>query len=220
MRPRLLIFASGTKTGGGSGFQKLVEASRDGRLEANIVGVISNHEFGGVRERAKKLGVQFSHMTSFGEEDYREIVRYFRPDFIALSGWLKLTKGLDPRKTMNIHPGPLPKFGGKGMHGHHVHAAVHAAYLCQQITHTEVCMHFVTSEYDQGPVFFRATIPILLEDTPETIAMAVNAVEHKWQASITNMVVTGSIRLETDGAPNATMLFREERVTTTTIVHA
>jgi folate-dependent phosphoribosylglycinamide formyltransferase PurN len=58
-RPRLLIFASGTDTDGGSGFENLVAASRDGRLTADIVGVVSNHEHGGVSKRAKRLGIPF-----------------------------------------------------------------------------------------------------------------------------------------------------------------
>ena len=58
-RPKLFIFASGTATGGGSGFEKLVTASRNGVLDADIVGVVSNHEHGGVRERAERLGVPF-----------------------------------------------------------------------------------------------------------------------------------------------------------------
>ena len=55
---------------------------------------------------------------------YRSLVRYFAADYVMLSGWLKLAAGLDPARTINIHPGPLPRFGGPKLYGHFVHNAV------------------------------------------------------------------------------------------------
>lgn len=192
--PRLVIFASGSATGGGSGFEKLVEASRSDILRAKIVAVISNHGNGGVRERADRLSVPFVYFAAPWTADrYREIMRNLTPDFIALSGWLKLVSGLDPRITFNIHPGPLPDFGGSGMYGHHVHEAVLQAYRAGKITHSAVSMHFVTEEYDRGPVFFRLPVEILPTDTPDDIATRVNKAEHEWQARITDHVVSGRI---------------------------
>jgi len=192
--PRLVIFASGSATGGGSGFEKLVEASRRDVLRAKIVAVISNHGNGGVRERADRLGVPFVHFAAPWTADrYRELIRELAPDFIALSGWLKLAAGLDPRITFNIHPGPLPDFGGPGMYGHHVHEAIMQAYRAGKITHSAVSMHFVTEEYDRGPVFFRLPVEILPTDTPDDIGARVNKAEHEWQARITDHVVNGRI---------------------------
>lgn len=192
-KPKLIIFSSGTKTGGGSGFENLVNASRDGRLDADIIGVVSQHENGGVRERADRLRVPFIYFTEpFSAERYQGIVQ--GSDFVALSGWLKLVEGLDPRTTFNIHPGPLPRFGGKGMYGHHVHEAVMEAYKRGEVTDSEVTMHFVTPRYDEGPVFLAAKVPILPDDTAESLGKRVLAKEHELQPIYTDHVIHGRIR--------------------------
>ena len=193
-KQRLLIFASGTATGGGSGFENLVRKAWDGVLNAHIAGVVSHHKYGGVRMRADLLGVPFVHFEApWSADRYRGIARAMKADFFALSGWLKQVAGLPPERTMNIHPGPLPAFGGNGMYGHHVHEAVIAAFARDEVTHTEICMHFVTEEYDRGPIFFRLKIPLRNDDTAETLAARVNALEHTWQPVITDMVVNRKI---------------------------
>ena len=190
----LIIFSSGTSEGGGSGFENLVNKAREGILSANIVAVVSNHENGGVRQRADKLNISFIHFPKpWDAEKYQEIIRNDKADFIALSGWLKLVKGLDPKATFNIHPGPLPSFGGAGMYGHHVHEAVIEAFKRGEVTHSAVTMHFVTDEYDRGPIFFQKFVKIEEDDNAETLAKRVNEVEHKYQPIITNMVVNGEI---------------------------
>lgn len=189
-KPRLLVFNSGS----GSGFQELVENSRTGILNAHIVGLVSDKEGYKCIDRAIKLGVFFTEsMNGFEIKDYQDLVKYYRADYVALSGWLKLTKGLNPCKTFNIHPGPLPDFGGLGMYGHHVHEAVIKAYKERKISKSEVCMHFVTDKYDTGPVFFRYPVLIRSDYTPETLGNRVNKIEHGWQSFVTNLVVTGQI---------------------------
>ena len=206
------MFASGTKDNGGSGFENLVEASRTGILDAEIVAVVSNHERGGVRERADRLGVPFIHFNphnyllirankqvvgSGDSQIYQNILRESRAEWIALSGWFKHVKGLDPRRTFNIHPALLSqlggRFGGKGMYGHREHTAVKAAFEKGEITETGISMHFVTDEYDRGPVFFEYRIPLKQGMTADEIQAAVQTVEHEWQPKITNMVVHGEI---------------------------
>ena len=209
---KIIVFASGTKDGGGSGFENLVVASHDGRLSGQIVAVVSNHENGGVRERADRLGVKFIYFPARkvvdGEiagpdsntaENYRKLTE--DADLVCLSGWLKLVTGLDPRKTINIHPGPLPRFGGAGMYGHHVHEAVMEAYRAgtpnavtgEKVTHSAVSMHFVTEKFDEGPLFFSQPVPILPDDTADTLAARVLEAEHKWQPLITDKVLRGEI---------------------------
>jgi len=193
-KPRLLVFASGSATGGGSGFEKLVVASREGILDAEITAVVSNYENGGVKSRAGNLQIPFVYFPRpWIKERYQEITRGLSFDFVALSGWLKLVFGLDPRTTFNIHPGPLPDFGGQGMYGHHVHEAVLKAYRDGVITHSAVSMHFITDEYDRGPVFFRMPVEIFPDDTADDIGARVNKAEHRWQPRITNLVVNGEI---------------------------
>jgi phosphoribosylglycinamide formyltransferase-1 len=193
---KLLIFASGSKNGGGSGFEALVRNSVKGTgiLDAEIVGVVSNYEDGGVKQRAEKLKVPFEYFPLPREaQDYQRIIQKYNPDLAALSGWLKLIKGVDPTKTINIHPGPLPRFGGQGMYGHFVHEAVIRAYSAGKIKHSAVTMHFVTDKYDKGPIFFQ--IPVWIEegDNADTLGKRVNQFEHAWQPFITNLVVSGQI---------------------------
>lgn len=200
-KPRILVFASGSAEGGGSGFEKLVEASRGGPLDADIVAVASNHLDGGVRKRADKLGVPFHHFPKpWSGEEYQRFARETKADFFALSGWLKMVVGFDPatnfnsRTVFNIHPGPLPDFGGPGLYGHHVHEAVMEAFRRGEITHSAVSMHFVNDEYDRGPIFFKMRVRIMDDDTPESLAEHINHLEHRYQPLITNMVVNGLIK--------------------------
>lgn len=203
MKPKLIVFASGTKDGGGSGFENLVNATKTSALDAEIVAVVSSNEHGGVRERAERLGVPFVYFPGpYDAEHYSSILQNTAIGkgevWVALSGWLKMVKGLDPAKTFNIHPALLSqlggKFGGEGMWGHHVHEEVKQALDAGEITESGVSMHFVTDEYDRGPVFFEKRVPLQKGMSADDIAKAVNAVEHEWQPKITNLVVHGQIR--------------------------
>jgi phosphoribosylglycinamide formyltransferase-1 len=191
---KAVVFASGTKTGGGSGFENLVRHSRFGTLSAEVVAVVSNHADGGVKEKAEALAVPFRHFSGPWSGDlYQSIVREFGGEWFLLSGWLKPARGLDPRRTVNIHPAPLPRFGGKGMYGLKAHRAVLEAFRRGEIGETSVCMHFVTDAYDEGPVFFRHSVAIMPDDTDVSLAQRVNRAEHVWQPVITDLVVRGEI---------------------------
>jgi len=194
---KLGILASGTKQGGGSGFENLVNVWRAGGMpNTEIVAVATNIYGGGVEERAKRLGIHcwhFNHepITAAG---YQQFVRACHVDCVALSGYLKHVEGLDPRTTFNIHPAKLPSpFGGDGMHGHHVHEAVMSSYHRGEVQVSGVSMHFVTEVYDEGPVFFTIPVPIYPNDTAETLGARVNRVEHIWQPWVTQLVVTDEI---------------------------
>lgn len=192
MPKKLIIFASGSKNGGGSGFENLVLATEDGRLNAKIIGVVSNHQNGGVREKADRLKIPFIYFAGpWTAEEYQRITA--KADFVALSGWLKLVTGLDPRTTFNIHPGPLPRFGGPGMYGHHVHEAVMDAYAKGELTQSAVTIHFVTEQYDEGPEAFKAPVPIFYGDKVEDLAARVNKAEHLYQPIVTNLILEGKI---------------------------
>lgn len=208
-RPKLIIFASGSKTGAGSGFEKLVEATKPQQrgeaslLDAEIVAVVSNHKNGGVRERADRLGIPFIHFNCRTsdvlqlEEYYRKIVKESGAEWVALSGWLKMVKGLDPSKTFNIHPALLSqlggRFGGPGMWGHHVHEAVKEVLDRGEITESGLTMHFVTDEYDRGPAFFEYKVPLSKGMSADQIGELVNKAEHQWQPIITNKIIHGEI---------------------------
>jgi phosphoribosylglycinamide formyltransferase-1 len=196
--PNILVFASGTKTGGGSGFETMVRAARTKPpvLDAWICAVVTNHYNGGVWRKAEVLGVRSEYWVGpYLAKGYQNFVKYFNADYVMLSGWLKLVAGLDPARTINIHPAPLPRFGGPKIYGHYAHEAVMAAYHRGKITHSAVTMHFVDALYDRGPILFALPIPIEPRDTPETLAAKVNRAEHEWQPRVLNYVVHGQVRL-------------------------
>ncbi len=201
---KLIIFASGSKTGGGSGFENLVNSTHPQQrgeaslLDAEVVAVVSNHKCGGVQERAESLGVPFVYFKGpYTAENYHKIVQDAGAEWVALSGWLKKVKGLDPAKTFNIHPALLSqlggRFGGKGMWGHHVHEEVKDALDTGEISESGITMHFVSDEYDRGPIFFEHAVSLTKDMSAEEIGTLVNKAEHKWQPIITNRVIHGEI---------------------------
>ena len=220
MKPKLIVFSSGIKDGGGSGFENLVEAGKTGVLEAAIVAVVSNQEEGSVRERADKLGIPFIHFDPSQHSNilqnvrmsYREIIESTGAEWVALSGWLRQVQGLDPAKTFNIHPALLSqlggRFGGHGMYGKRLHEAVKAALDAGEIAESGFTMHFVTDEMDRGPVFFEHHVPLKKGMSATDIERAVKAAEHEWQPKITNMVVHGEIHW--DGKDPNSLIVPEE----------
>ena len=199
-KKNVLFFSTGTRTGGGSGFRECVEFSRtmpEAVLHANVVGVVSNYPEGGVHKISKNLKVPFECWQGpFEAEGYRYFVEKYKADYVMLSGWLKFVKGLEIGKTINIHPGPLGKFGGPGMYGHFVHEAIYEAFKKGEITQTAVTMHFVNpaKPYDDDSlIIYQHLIPLREEDTPETIASRVNEKERTVQSMVLSRVVNGDI---------------------------
>lgn len=171
---RLAILISG----GGTTLQNFIDAIGDDALCASIELVISSrHEaFGLHRAAAADL-----RTAVVRKRDYPDTATFSaaifhlcdaaRVDLVLLAGWLTLLE-VPPRyagRVMNIHPSLLPKFGGKGMFGHHVHEAVLAAGEVQ----SGCTVHWVTNEYDTGPVILQRTCPVLAQDTPEQLAARV-----------------------------------------------
>ena len=213
-RPKLIVFASGTKDSGGSGFENLAASPE---LGADIVAVVSNHEHGGVRQRADRLGIPFIYFECKTSDvlhmadAYRKVVQKTGAGWVALSGWLKHVAGLDPAHTFNIHPALLSfdhgRFSGPGMYGKRLHEAVKAAFDAGEITASGFSMHFVTDEYDRGPVFFEMPVPLTKGMTADDIQKAVNQAEYEWQPKITNMVVHGEIAW--DGKDSTSLIIPE-----------
>lgn len=204
-KPPALVFASGEKDGGGSGLRCLIKSMEAGDFNARIVGAVSNHEFGGVKkiidEDKDRNGIPFIHMGSdFTEEHYRTIAKQTGAEWFLLSGWLKFVRGLPAERTINIHPGCSAMFGGKGMYGHFVHEAVMKAYVEGIVHCSHVTMFFADDiAYDNGKVFYKQRVPIVPNDTPETLAKRVNWFEHKDEPMMFSLVVNRQIRLLEDG---------------------
>lgn len=203
-KKRVLVFASGSATGGGSGFANLVRQSRKLDLPFEVISVVTSHINGGVAEHAQKLDIPFMVcLNPLTPHNYERLFSNYKADLVVLSGWLKPVAGLPPEKVINIHPGPLPQFGGKGMYGHHVHEAVIAAHREGRISQSAVCMHFVPpyektasgDNYDSGPVFAEVPVEIYRHYDAEALGRAVNAVEHAIQPAFTALVAEGRISL-------------------------
>lgn len=202
MEERIVVFASGDAVGGGSGFMEMVERSRTGPpiLDAEIVAVVSNHENGGVRKKAEMLGIPFIHIAKpFTAQKYQEIVKQTKANYVMCSGYLKPMVGLDEAMVVNIHPGPLPRFGGKGMYGHHVHEAVIEAYKRGEITQSAVSIHFVNEEYDKGTGIVQIPVLIRPDDDAESLATRVLKVEHNYQSLVLNEIIHRRIFLGSNG---------------------
>ncbi len=177
-RPRLAVFASGR----GSNLRALVAASHAGTLRAEVALVVSNRSASGALAFARKAGIEAVHMSTRTHDDLpRALVDRLvasRIDAVALAGYLRpipaVVLAAFPDRVFNIHPAPLPRFGGPGMYGEHVHRAV----LEAKVPWSGPTVHLVTERYDEGPILAHVPVPVEPGDTPERLAARVLAVEH------------------------------------------
>jgi phosphoribosylglycinamide formyltransferase 1 len=174
---RLAILASGS----GSNAEKIMEHFQ-GSSKAQIALIASNKADAFVLERAKKFGVPIFTFTRKEMEAGILLakLREEKIDWVILAGFLlkipvELIRAF-PDRMVNIHPALLPNYGGKGMYGHHVHEAVKAA----GDTESGITIHLVNEHYDEGKIVFQAATSITPEDTPDTIAQKVHALEHRY----------------------------------------
>lgn len=173
---RLAILASGS----GSNAEKIMAHFQNSKI-AEIALVASNKPDAFVLERAKKFDVP---TFTFSRKEMEagvllEKLQEEKIDWVILAGFLlkipvELTRAF-PDRMVNIHPALLPKYGGKGMYGSFVHEAVKAA----GDTETGITIHLVNENYDEGRIVFQASTPLTSEDTPDSIAQKVHALEHK-----------------------------------------
>jgi len=178
----LAVFVSG----GGTNLQSIIDAVGAGKLDADIRLVLSNKSDAYGLTRARNAGIPTAVISSKDFPDRDAFIERFlgildehNVDFIALAGYLrKIPLEIIDRyrsRIVNIHPGPLPDFGGKGMYGIRVHEAVLEAGLKE----TCVTIHYVTEGYDEGAVIATRAVPVLPDDTPEILQKRVLKVEHE-----------------------------------------
>lgn len=133
-----------------------------------------------VLERAKRLGIPTLIFTQreLNEGVVLDRLLHDHIDFIVLAGFLKMIPSemvkAFPNGIVNIHPALLPKFGGKGMYGEHVHKAVIEAGE----TESGITIHYVNEHYDEGNIIFQARCPVLPSDSPETLAKRIHELEY------------------------------------------
>lgn len=178
MTPRLAVLASGS----GSNFQAILDARRDGRLEAVVAVLVASKPGIGAIVRAEAAGIPVEIPDQ--ADSLAAVLKRVAPDRIILAGWLRripseLVEAYAGR-ILNIHPALLPKYGGAGMYGRHVHEAV----ILAGETISGCTVHEVTEAYDEGPILGQATVPVHPDDTPETLAARVLAEEHSLYPSI------------------------------------
>jgi phosphoribosylglycinamide formyltransferase-1 len=176
MKSRIAIFASGSGTNAEEIFKRFQQ-----HATIQVVTLLSNNAQAFALERAKKYGVP---TLIFDRKQFKEtqvVLEWLQKNevtHVVLAGfmWLVpdyLVKAF-PGKIINIHPALLPKFGGKGMFGMHVHEAVKAAAEKE----TGITIHEVNEHYDEGQIVFQATCEVGPSDSPEQIAQKVHALEY------------------------------------------
>lgn len=173
---RLALFASGS----GSNAENIVHFFRN-RHDVEVALIISNKANAFIHERARNLGIPSFTIAkdSFNKGDeVLELLQQYKVDFIVLAGFLlKVSQPLleaFPSRIINIHPALLPKYGGKGMYGDRVHQAVVDAGDRE----SGITIHYINEEYDEGDIIFQATCEVLEEDTADSVARKVHALEY------------------------------------------
>lgn len=174
---KIAIFASGN----GTNAERIMEyflANKD----VNVELVLTNNQKAGVLLRAKKFDVETMVFTR--EELYKSnkvVDALLKKDisFVILAGFLWLIPSSIlkqfPDRIINIHPALLPKYGGKGMFGHHVHEAV----ISQKEKLSGITIHYVNEHYDEGNIIFQATCQISNDDTAESLASKIHELEYR-----------------------------------------
>lgn len=166
--------------GRGSNMRAIAEACQSGELPATVEVVVAPKAESQAVETAQSLGLRVQ-VVSPKEEDYaqRLLQALDGCDWICLAGFMRLlpTEVLSafPNRILNIHPALLPKFGGKGMYGMHVHEAVIAAGEVE----SGVTIHYVSEQYDEGEILLQLRCEVRPEDTAESLAARVLALEHR-----------------------------------------
>lgn len=198
---KIALFASGS----GSNAENIIRYFQTD-TDLNFPLIISNKQDAYVHERAKKLHIPsfFYKKDSFENGEVLTFLSENNIDFIVLAGFLlKIPLNIIqayPDKIINIHPALLPKFGGKGMYGSHVHEAV----VANRETESGITIHYVNENYDEGQVIFQAKCEVLPTDTPEDVAAKVHELEYRYFPEI--IKATFALNTEPDKVPKRTRL--------------
>ncbi len=196
---RLAVLASH----GGTTLQAVLDACAAGRVRAVVALVIGNNSGSRALERARTAGVPAVHLSAATHGDDLDAamaaaLRDGGVDYVLLAGYMKK---LGPEvleafagRILNTHPALLPRFGGRGMFGRHVHEAVVAAGERQ----SGATVHLVDADYDTGRIVARRVVPVLAEDTAESLEQRVQRAEKELLIDVLASLADGTLRL--DGA--------------------
>ena len=195
----IAVFASGR----GSNFESLHRAILDQNIPARIVVVISNNSQAGALAIARSQNIPALHLSqkNFSDEEHYvqhllRVLNSYAVNFIVLAGYMKKIHGeiisSFHNKIINIHPALLPKFGGAGMFGHHVHEAVIAA----KEKKSGATVHIVDEEYDRGAIVLQDSVEVEEHDTPESLAAKVLKIEHVLLPKVVRLFAENKIIIE------------------------
>ena len=173
----LAIFVSGS----GTNCENIIRYFAD-HADIRVSLVVSNRADAFALVRAERLNIPTAIVPKADFQDEEKVLcllKNYDIDFIVLAGFLlKIPPYLIdayPRRMLNLHPALLPKFGGKGMYGHHVHEAVWQA----RETETGITIHWVTADYDRGPIIAQFRTAVAPTDTPDDIAAHIHELEQR-----------------------------------------
>ena len=190
---RLAVLLSGS----GRTLENLLDRIAAGRLTASVERVVSSRgDVRGVR-LAEQAGIPVTVLPPAGRPlaDWSDAIftacREANPDLVVMAGFLHLVAipADFVGRVINIHPALLPAFGGKGFHGMHVHRAV----IARGCTVSGCTVHLVDNEYDHGRILLQNTVPVLRDDTAESLAARVFAVECETLPEAINRIASGDL---------------------------
>ena len=196
-RPLKLGFLA---SGNGSSAETIVDAIAGGALDAEAGLLISNRKTAPALDWAQARGVPALAIPTVGDPDaadraLAEAMTAHGVEVIVLSGYLRrlgpATLGRYAGRILNIHPGPLPQFGGEGMYGARVHQAVLAAGLSE----SAIVIHLVDEEYDHGPELARRSVPVSAADTAQSLEDRVKALEPAFFLETLQRIAAGDVEL-------------------------
>jgi phosphoribosylglycinamide formyltransferase-1 len=191
-RLRIAVLLSGA----GTSLENLLERIDAGEVPGEVCVVVSSRANAFGLERARRRGIPAIAVPRKEHPDVREFndaihaaLAPHDPDLVLLLGFLSPfeTRGRYDRRAINVHPALVPAFAGRGFYGPRVHEAVLAA----GVRVTGATVHFVDAEYDHGPIILQEAVEVRDDDTPETLAARVQAVERR--------LVPGAVRLFAQG---------------------
>lgn len=187
MRSRIAVLASG----GGSNLQAILEyfKSQGDSRSADVAVVISDRAGSYALERARQEDIETLVIAHADSTALLNALSSREIDLVVLAGYLRRLPpnviGRFRNRIVNIHPGPLPGFGGPGMYGERVHAAV----LEAGVRETAVTVHLVDEEYDRGAIVAQWPVPVIEGDTPASLAQRVLEVEHVLYPRVIDLVL-------------------------------
>ena len=188
-------------SGGGSTLQNFLDRIAAGRLEARVEVVLSSRPGVLGLERARGAGIaavavprkEHPDVDSFNDALHDALGRH-KPDLVLLAGFLSpfQMRGRYDGRVMNVHPALIPAFSGPGFYGRRVHEAV----LASGARISGCTVHFADDEYDHGPIISQTVVPVLDDDTPDTLAARVQLVEREAYPEAVRLFGQGRLVIE------------------------